>query len=155
MTDSILLLVHSWLRWLVVALAVATVGRAVRGWVGRRSRSALDDRLGRLFVIALDGQVLLGVVLYLFVSPMTTGAFRVPGTIMANAALRFWVVEHPFAMLAALALAHVGRVRIRRATEAPARHRVAAVFFGLALLLLLVGVPWPFMPTARPLWRSW
>lgn len=155
MTYSLLLFAHSWLRWLVVALAVATVGRAVRGWVGRRSWSPLDDRLGRFFVIGLDGQVLLGVVLSLLVSPITTGAFHVPATIMTNAALRFWVVEHPFAMLAALALAHVGRARIRRATEAPARHRLAAVFFGLALFLLLVGIPWPFMPTARPLWRGW
>jgi hypothetical protein len=151
----VLLVVHSWLRWVVIALGVAASARALGGWRARRSWARLDDHLGRWFTVAFDLQVLAGLTLYLFVSPITTAAFQAPGGIMHNSVLRFWAVEHPFAMIVALALAHVGRARARRATEAWRRHRAAAIFFGLALAALLVGMPWPFTPVARPLWRGW
>jgi hypothetical protein len=46
----------------------------------------------------------------------------------------------------------VGRARIRRAEDSPLKHRRVLVYLGLALLLVVIGVPWPFMPVARPLW---
>lgn len=155
MTSSTLLFVHSWVRWLVVVLGAATAVRAVAGWARGRGWSRTDERVSRLFVATFDLQVLVGLVLYLFASPITTGAFQVPAAIMANTTLRFWVVEHPFAMITALTLAHLGRVKVRRASDAPARHRLAAAFFGLAVLVVLIGLPWPFTPTPRPLWRGW
>ena len=32
-----------------------------------------------------------------------------------------------------------------------ARHRTAAIFFTLGLLLILLGTPWPFRAIGRPL----
>ena len=51
-----------------------------------------------------------------------------------------------------MALAHVGRVRARR-TDSLRRHRVAAIFYGLALIAILVSIPWPGSAHARPLLR--
>ena len=66
--------------------------------------------------------------------------------------MRFWAVEHVFGMLVGIALAHVGvaRARLRRR---PPKHRIVAIFFGLALLAILVSIPWPGTPNARPLIR--
>jgi hypothetical protein len=44
-------------------------------------------------------------------------------------------------------------VRIRRATDARQRHRIAAIFFGLALVIIFITIPWPGLPYARPLIR--
>ena len=55
---------------------------------------------------------------------------------------------------AAIAMVHVGRTRIRRAATDAQRHRRALVFFGLGLLLIVAGIPWPFLPYGRP-WVSW
>ena len=55
-------------------------------------------------------------------------------------------------MLIGVALAHVGRVRARR-TDSLRRHRVAAIFYGLALIAILVSIPWPGSAHARPLLR--
>ena len=71
---------------------------------------------------------------------------------MKSAGLRFWAVEHIFGMLIALALAHVCRARIRKA-DPYRRHRVAAIFFGLALVAMFASIPWPGTPNARPLLR--
>jgi hypothetical protein len=72
---------------------------------------------------------------------------------MANDVARFWLVEHPVAMILALALAHIGRARIRRATSDRARFGRVAVFHGISVLLVIVGTPWPGMAYGRSLLR--
>jgi hypothetical protein len=53
-----------------------------------------------------------------------------------------------------VALAHVGRVRIRRAVDAAAKHRTALLFFGLALLAMVLSIPWPGLISGRVLFRG-
>jgi hypothetical protein len=43
-------------------------------------------------------------------------------------------------------------VRTRRA-DSLRRHKVAAIFFGLALVVMLASIPWPGTPAGRPLLR--
>lgn len=145
-----ILTLHSWVRWLVVIAGALAVLRALGG--GTRPWTSSDERAGFWFTMLLDLQVLLGLLLYVWLSPITHEAFRDVGAAMKSSSLRFWAVEHIFGMLLALGLAHVGRVRIRRA-DMPGRRRLAAIFFGLALVAVLASIPWPGMPNARPLLR--
>jgi hypothetical protein len=92
-----------------------------------------------------------GLILYGLLSPITRTALADMGVAMRDASLRFYAVEHLVFMLAAVACVHIGQVRIRKATTDRARHRTAAVFFGVALLLMLLGIPWPFRAVGRPL----
>ncbi len=142
---SVVLSLHSLLRWVVVILAVVAVVRAFVGWFCRRAWTPFDDRLGLSFLISMDVQVLLGLILYVLLSPLTREAFQDLGKAMSDAILRFWAFEHLFFMVVVLALVHIGRVRAKGAAEAIARHRRAAIFFGLALVLLLLAIPWPFL----------
>src|SRR4029434_1669644 len=103
-------------------------------------------------VMLLDLQFLIGLALYAWLSPITQEAFRDIGAAMKSAGLRFCAIEHIFGMLIALALAHVCRARIRKA-DPYRRHRVAAIFFGLALVAMFASIPWPDTPNARPLLR--
>lgn len=145
-----LLALHSLLRWAVLAAG----GAAVLGALGGRAGwSAADDRRGLWFVLAMDLQFLLGLLLYAGVSPMTRVAFADFGGAMGNSVLRFWAVEHLFGMLIAVALVHIGRVRIRKA-DAGRRRRLALIFYGLALVIVLASIPWPGTPAARPLLRG-
>lgn len=144
--------VHSLVRWLVVALGVAVVARALGGLSGRRW-TLTDDRVGVWFVASLDVQLVIGLVLYGWLSPITTQAFGDMRAAMADPALRFWTVEHVVGMLVAVVLAHVGRARTRRASTDRARHLRALVFAALALVAALAAVPWPFLDNGRPLLR--
>ena len=101
----------------------------------------------------LDGQLLVGLVLYIALSPFTKIAFQDFGGAMANASLRFWAVEHIFGMIVGIAFAHVGRVKIRKAVNDARRHRLATIYFGLALVAICASIPWPGLPVARPLFR--
>jgi hypothetical protein len=147
---TIALTLHSWLRWIVVILAVVTVVRAFIGWFGGREWTDLDQRLGRFFSISLDIQVLLGLILYFLLSPTTQGAFQDFGAAMADAGTRYWAVEHIAMMIIALILVHVGQVLVKRAPNAATKHRWAAIWLGLGTLVMLLAIPWPFSTQARP-----
>jgi hypothetical protein len=148
---DVMIALHSVLRWVVLLLGLLAVGRGIAGWSGR-SWTPSDNRAGVLFVGVLDLQLLIGLILYLFLSPTVRAATVNIGAAMGDSVLRFFLVEHAFGMLLAVTLAHIGRIRIRKAAEDRRRHRAAAIYFGIALVLVLLSIPWPGMPAARPLW---
>ena len=148
---DIVLGAHSWLRWGVVLLGFLTVLRAIGGWQQRKPWTPGDERMGLLFMIALDLQVVLGLLLYFVYSPYTALAMDDFGAAMRSPDLRFWAVEHVFGALVGVALLHIGRARVRKAADALRKHRTAAIFFALALIAIAAAVPWPGTPHARPL----
>jgi len=154
MSYAPMLFIHSWLRWIVLVLGALAVGRALNGVRTRRPFTPADEASVRRFIMVLNIQLLAGLVLYLWASPFTTEAFHDMAGTMRNGPLRFFVVEHPFGMVVSLALAHIGRARVRRAADSNARHRTALLFFGLSLLVMLATIPWPAMPAGRPLFRG-
>src|SRR5688572_13489482 len=126
-----LLAIHSLLRWVVIAAGLAATGRGLAGWRSDRWSHG-DGRVGKLFIIALDLQFVIGLALYLIYSPTLKAATMNIGAAMADPLLRFFLVEHAVGMIVAIVLAHVGRIRIQRTRDANRRHRAAAIFFGLA-----------------------
>lgn len=147
------LLLHSWLRWLVLVAAIVVLVRAVAGWQRARPWTQADNSAGKLFVIALDSQFLIGLILYAGLSPITRTALTDMGGAMRDGLLRFWGVEHAVGMIAALAIAHIGQARARRKPNPTARHRAVAISTGFALLVILLSIPWPGMAYGRPLLR--
>lgn len=148
-----ILTLHSLLRWAVVFFGALAVLRALRGSTQRRDWTPADDRAGLLFTVALDVQLLLGLALYVWLSPVTKAALQDMGAAMSVPSLRFWAVEHATLMVLALVLAHAGRVSIRKAGPSAARHRRALIFFALSLIAALVGIPWPGTANGRELIR--
>ena len=142
---------HSILRWVVLFAALLAVGLAIAGWRGGPWRP-IDRLAGKIFVGSLDLQVLIGLVLYVGLSPVVSAAFSNIGEAMRDRMLRFFLVEHFTGMIVAAAIAHVASVRIKKAADDRQRHRTAAVLFGLSLLVMLLSIPWPGMPAGRPLW---
>lgn len=142
--------VHSWLRWVVLIAGLWAILRAARP--GPHPWTPSDDRSARLFLIALDVQMVLGLLLYFALSPLTRAAMSNMAASMKVSAVRFFLVEHAFGMVIGLALAHIGAVKLRRAPENK-RHRIVMVYFGLALLAILLSIPWPGFPAGRPLFR--
>jgi len=149
-----LLFLHSWLRWLVVLSGIAVLGGAVAGVSTRRAWLPVDNLRLALFTHSLDVQMLIGLILYAFLSPVTRSGFENIQLTMRDPILRFFVVEHLVGMVVAIALAHVGRARARKAADAAARHRAVLIFIGLSMVALLLSIPWPGMPGGRELFRA-
>ncbi len=153
MIYTLVLVVHSWLRWLVLLLGLATLVRSARGWAQRGPWTDADRKISAAFVGSLDTQLLLGLLLYVVLSPVTPGSLAELRAAMPVTALRFFAIEHIFTMVAAVAVAHVASARAKRAADPTARHRRMALGALVALLLILAAIPWPFLPYGRPAFR--
>jgi hypothetical protein len=151
---SSLLFLHSWLRWMVLLTGIYAIVRAGGGMNGKRRWTASDAKPGLYFILACDLQLVLGLALYLVFSPTVQAAFGNIGAAMRNPEYRFYVVEHAFGMIVAIVLAHIGRVRSKKARTDAAKFKGAAIFYGLAFLIMLAVIPWPGMPGGRPLIRG-
>jgi hypothetical protein len=145
---EVVLSIHNVMRWVVLVLAILVVVRAFRGWLGRREWTPADRRTGSFFAMTLDIQLLLGLLLYFVLSPITTAALRDFGAAMRSVDMRFFALEHALYMFLAVVFGHLGNALPRRVEQAVAKHRRAAIWFGLAFLALLIGMPW-----MRPLLR--
>jgi hypothetical protein len=154
MLYQVVLYLHSWLRWGVVLLGALTLGRAVHGWLRGRDWNQTDRRVQQLFVAFFDSQVLLGLTLYFLLSPLTPKSLDGFRVAMSNSLLRFYGIEHVTAMVLALVIAHGASVSSRQAEGSTVKHRRWAVGLLIALLLILVGIPWPALPYGRPLVRT-
>lgn len=150
----LVLFAHSWLRWLVLAAALGTALRA--GWALRAARpwARGDERARALLRGVVDLQFVLGLTLYLWLSPLVRAAFRDLGAAMRSAPLRFFAIEHILAMGVAVGIMHAYTDRMRRAASDRARHRSMLVAsLGLSIMVL-IGIPWPGLKQARPLART-
>jgi hypothetical protein len=151
---ALVLFLHSGLRWLVLLAVVIVLLRAFAGWRGGRPWTRADDVSGAVMVGLVDLQFLLGLALYAFLSSAAAAFMANPGAAMGNPVLRFFAVEHAFAMVLALVIAHAGRVLSRKAASSALRHRRAGLFALAVLVIVLIGIPWPFLPYGRPLLRA-
>ncbi len=144
---SVVLFLHSWIRWIALVTSIGTLLAAIR----RRDQSA--ERWSVFAVAALDLQMLLGLSLYFAISPNMREILANFGASMQDPAARFWAVEHITAMFGAVIAAHVGRAITRKAKTPAAKRMRLLVTFGIATVLMLAGMPWPNRPGGRPLFR--
>ncbi len=134
--------IHSYLRWLILALAVITILKYLLGWIGKRKFVSLDNKLSLFFVTAMDIQFLLGLLLYFFLSPITQSAIQFGGYQLEDPNVRFYAIEHPVTMVLALIFAHVGRVVVKRSASDQLKYKRGTLLFALALILMLSRMQW-------------
>jgi hypothetical protein len=149
---SILLTLHSWSRWLVLIFGLLAVYRAYTGWSGRRPYVGADNGMAASFVGSMHLQLLLGLSLYFGLSPWGLKGLQTAGA-MQDPTKRFFGLEHVLVMVLAAVLAQVGRSLSKRATDDVVKHKKAFTYFGIALLLVLLMIPWGIWNPERPLFR--
>lgn len=137
------LVIHSILRWAVLLFGVWAVLSALSGVISKREYRSSDNRSGLLFMIFCDIQLLMGLVLF-FTGMWFEKVKAGMGDVMKDPAERFFAVEHALMMIIAWLLAHIGRSMVKKADTDAGKHKRALVFFGIALIIILVMIPWPF-----------
>ena len=142
---SILLLLHSILRWVILVLLVVAIVKSYSGMTAGRSFSEGNRKVGLFLMIAAHTTLLLGLVLWFF------GAFGLVlvedpgmGVVMKNPVMRYWVVEHFVGMLIAIVLITIGRGVAKKSIPDATKFKRAFWLFLVALVIILATVPWPF-----------
>ncbi|WP_276360001.1 cytochrome B [Daejeonella sp. H1SJ63] len=132
-----LLGLHSGLRYIVLILLVLALLTALIGLFGKKPYSEGNRKINLFAMIFTHTQFLVGLILYFF-SPMVN--YSNMGEAMKDAMSRYWTVEHSVMMLFAIILITVGHSRSKKAAEAFNKHRSIALYYGLAVLVIVVAI---------------
>jgi hypothetical protein len=117
---------HGLFRWVVLVAAVVAIVVAFSGWSGTKPASTNLRRFSVIFVIAMDIELLIGLLLYFGASP----------------ALRAALATHTMLMVLAVICAHVGGALSRKGRTDQMKYRGAAIAYTISLLVMLAGIPW-------------
>ncbi len=149
---QILLVLHNLFRWLILLFGLWTILRAFAGVISKKEYTIADNRSNFFFMLSMDIQLLGGLALYF--SGVWFDRLKNLSENMKDANLRFFTIEHEVFMILAWILVHMGRVFVKKAVTSRTKFIRSVIFFGIALVLILFAIPWPFKETvARPLFR--
>lgn len=140
-----LLHAHSGLRWIVLILLIFAIVNAISK-KGKGLYTEGDRKLNLFTMVFFHVQFLIGLGLY-FISPIVnfTEGF------MKDSVRRFFGMEHTLLMVIAFILITIGHSKSKKAENAVQKNKYIVLFYGIALVLILAGIPWPF----RELGRGW
>lgn len=135
MQDHLLLFVHSLLRYAVLITVAVAGALHLHGLLKQRPILIGERKLSIVAVVLCHSQLVFGLALYLM-------NFRTYSE-MGGEVGRFWKMEHIGAMIIAIALVTIGRISSKRARDERTKQKRVAVFFLIALALMLWAIPWP------------
>ena len=139
---EILLNVHSYLAYVVLAILIIAVVNALIGLAGNRMFTLeWDFRISLFALIFSHIQLLIGLILY-FVSPSGLNAIRQFGMGGLTPLARLLALEHPLTNILAVVLITIGWSRHKKFMEGKKKFKAIALLYGLGLLLLLSRIPW-------------
>ena len=153
MLHTTLLTLHSVFRWILLVALLYSLYRSYRGWFSGLNFGVSDLKTNRITTITAHIQLLIGLILYA-VSPVIHRLFGNFGEAVQQSSVRFYGMEHSVMMIIAIILITIGSVRSRKKKEDLAKFKTAAIWFTIALFIILITTPWPFSPfDARPWFR--
>lgn len=150
---QVIIFCHSLVRWLVLASLIFATYRAYRGYVLKAMFSWLDNTIRSWTISISHAQLLIGMTLY-FQSPVVKYFWGNFNEAIGNMNIAFFGIIHPLLMLTATFLVTIGSSLVKRKQNDREKFRTMLTWFAIALLIVLVAVPWPFSPLAnRPYLR--
>ena len=135
--------IHNILRWAVLLFGLWALLNALTGIFSKRNYTGTDNKVNLFFMISCDIQLLLGLILY-FNGMWFDRVKSSMGEVMKNPTERFFAVEHALMMIIAWLLVHVGRSMVKRSDIDAQKHKRSLIYFGIALVIILAMIPWPF-----------
>jgi len=133
--------IHSYWAYIVLIILIFAVFNAIIGLNKKKSFTDKDLRIGLFTLIVAHIQLLIGLAWY-FMSPAYKSLKTNGGEIMKDADARFLAVEHPITMILAIVFITIGWSKHKKQTTDSAKFKTFAVYYGIALLLILARIPW-------------
>ena len=143
---EVLVTLHSYLAYIVLAVLVLAVVNAFAGWLGKKTFSlGKDFRLSLYALIFSHIQLLIGLIVY-FTSAKGFAQFQEMGVGEMPSAVRQLALEHPTTNILALVLITIGWSLHKKTVTDRTKFMRIAIFYGLGLVLILSQIPWYAWP---------
>ena len=135
-------MIHSYWAYIVLITLIFAVVNAIMGLTSKKEFSAKDLRISLFALIASHIQLIIGFFAYYMSDFYVTMKNIGMGEVMKNSELRKILVEHPLVGIIAIALITVGFSKHKKKSTDAAKFKTIAVFYSIALLLVLSRIPW-------------
>jgi hypothetical protein len=148
-----LVYLHSILRWVILILLLWSILRCFLGWSNGSVFTAGDRRIWLFTLISSHITLLLGLFQVFFGRfGIFTSSLPEGTRIMKDRFYRFFWIEHPLTMIIAITFITLAYGMSKKSVPDNIKYKKAFWFFVIALLLILAGIPWPFLQgIGRPL----
>lgn len=144
---------HSVWRWFVLVALMAAIFRGYKGWLKSEPFTKADDTLRHMTATVVHIQLILGLLLY-GISPLIRFFWANYHEAVHERDIRFFGMEHSLMMLVSVVLVTIGSMKAKRKATDQGKFKTMAIWYGVALLVILVNIPWPFSPlVSRPWFR--
>lgn len=148
-----LLYLHGITRWILLAATILSLYKAWDGYSNKRLFSKADNSIRHWTATASHIQLILGIILYIK-SPIIQYFWHNKAAALSNKETTFFALAHSTLMLAAIVLITIGSATAKRKDANMDKHKTILWWYGIALLIIIIAIPWPFSPFAmRPLFR--
>lgn len=137
--------IHSYWAYLVILILIVAVVNAILALSKKRNFTEKDLRIGLFTLIFAHIQLLIGLGWY-FMSPYYKALKVSSSEVMGDNEVRLLAVEHPILMILAIVLITIGWSKHKKKTEDAAKFKTFAIFYGIALVLILARIPWNQWP---------
>ncbi|MEO5564333.1 MAG: hypothetical protein ABIR18_12885 [Chitinophagaceae bacterium] len=140
---SLMIHLHSIGRWIILLLLIIAIFNSLVA--GQRPWIRTDARTGTILMIFADLMLLVGLAIWYF-GPRGYKIIESVGmsAVMKDSGYRFFAIEHITMMIIATILIHIGKVQAKKAISDKAKHKRTIIFYLLALIIILISIPWPF-----------
>ena len=133
---------HSWSAYIVLLVLIAAVINALIGYVKKKKYFEVKDlRLSLFALIFSHIQLLLGLLVYV-VTPRLQMWGEGAKVVMKDSLSRLLLLEHPLMNIIAIVLITIGWVKLKKQTDVRQMFAKIALFYGIALVILLSRIPW-------------
>ena len=144
---------HSLTRWLVLAGMIYSIFRAFKGYRSAATFSKTDDKVRHWTATIAHIQLMLGITLYAQ-SPIVTYFWQHKAQAIKSMDATFFGIIHILVMLTAIVIITIGSALAKRTISDNGKFKTILIWYGIALVLILIAIPWPFSPlAARPYFR--
>jgi heme A synthase len=145
-----LIAAHSGWRYVILILIVMAIVYARQTAKGKRAFEGGTKKMGMFTMIAMDIQLLGGLVLYFFFLASQT-KFKIGKLTdqLEVSSFRTIAVEHAIGMLIAIVLVHMGYAKAKKALNDTEAGKKQFTYMLIALIIILLSIPWPFLHPER------
>ena len=135
-------MIHSYWAYIVLIILIAAVVNAIIGLSSKKEFKDKDLRISLFALIASHIQLIIGFIAYYTSTFYQSMKSLGMGEVMKNSELRKPLVEHPLMIIIAIALITIGFSKHKKKTTDNAKFKTIAVFYGIALIIILGMIPW-------------
>ena len=145
---EIFVFLHSIFRWLVLISLAYAIIRSIQGFMSKRAYNKADNIIRVIVTTISHTQLIIGFSLYFLLSPIAQ--YFIKHGSGGNYEIWFFGIYHIAMMFGSIVVMTIGSSVAKRATTDQAKFKNIAIYFSIALTLVLLAIPW-FRPLLRNL----